>query len=141
MTSDIARLGAVCLLGLGLLMAGVVAYAFVTSRSSCGPDGYRFACDLSNIAVVIGAGIAAVHLVAAAGLWRGQLWGALLGIAIAALGTLAWLAEADEEPLLLVVPAAAGYLGTLLVLLLAVVQRSNARFGHARPRAQLPPRG
>lgn len=76
----------------------------------------------------------------AAGLWRGHLWGALLGIVIASLGTLAWLAEADEGSLLLVAPAAAGYLGTLLVLPLALVQESSARFGHARPRAQRPPR-
>jgi len=111
-----ARFGAVWLLGMGVLISGLVVYGFVSSRWACGESGSGFACDLSNIAVVIGAGVAALHLVVGASIWRGQLRGVVFGAVIASLGSLACLLFLDNEPWWLVLPFAAGYLAAVLAL-------------------------
>jgi hypothetical protein len=109
--------GAAWLLGMGVLTAGAVAYGFATSRWACDEEaGYSFACDLSNIAVAIGVVIVALHLGAGAGIWRGRVWAAALAAVIALLGLAACVSMAANEPWWLMLPAAAGQLGTSLVL-------------------------
>jgi hypothetical protein len=112
------------IVGTGALIAATVVYGFATSRWAClEGSGNSFACDLSNIAVAIGFVIAALHLLAGSGIWRGRLWGAALGALLALLGVVACISMAADEPKWLMLPAAAGYLATSLVLARAIVRR------------------
>ncbi len=114
--SRTARFGAVWLLGMGVLISGLVVYGFSTSRWACDESGRSFACDLSNIAVIIAAVVAALHLLTGASVWRGHLRGAVVGAVIALLGLLASISLLEHEPWWLMLPVAAGYLVTSLVL-------------------------
>jgi len=115
--------GATWIAGMGLLIAGVVVYGFATSRWACDEEsGSSFACDLSNIAVAIGIVIVALHLVAGSGIWRGRVWGAAFGAVLALLGVVACVSMAADEPTWLMLPLAAGYLATTLVLARAIVR-------------------
>lgn len=128
--SRTARFGAVWLLGMGVLISGLVVYGFVSSRWACDESGHSFACDLSNIAVVVGAGVAALHVVAAASVWRGHLRGAVVGAVIAFLGLLACASLLEHEPWWLVLPIFTGYLATLLVLAYALITGWRDRSRH-----------
>lgn len=128
------RFGAAWLLGMGLLISGLVVYGFVTSRSACDEEsGYGFACDLSNIAVVIGAIVASMHLVAGASVWRGRTRGLVLGALIALVGVLGSASLATTELWWLGLPACAGYLGTSLVLAYEIAVRWGRARDPARP--------
>jgi hypothetical protein len=116
-----ARFGAIWILGMGVLISALLVYGFVSSRWACGESGSSFACDLSNIAVVIGAGVACLHLIVGASIWRGQLRGVAVGAVITSLGLLACLLLVDNEPWWLVLPFAAGYLATSLALALTLI--------------------
>lgn len=129
-----ARYGAAWLLGMGVLVSGFVVHGFVTSRWACDAEtGYSFACDVSNVAVAIGAIPAALHLVAGVSLWRGQLRGVVAGVVIAPLGLLISLGLLSNEPWWPVLPAAVGYLGTSLVLAYAVMDWRAHRRHAAQP--------
>lgn len=128
------RFGAAWLLGIGVLVLGLAVYGFMSSRWACGEEsGNSFACDLSNIAVVIGAIVAAVHLATGAAIWRGRIWGAALGAVIGLLGALGCASLLSTEPWWLVLPASAGYLATSLVLAYAITGwwDPGRRLGHA----------
>ena len=128
------RFGATWLFGMGVLIAGVVVYGFATSRWACDEEsGYSFACDLANIAVAIAVAIVALHVVAGTGIWRGHVWGAAFGAVIALLGVVACVSMAADTRWWLMLPAAAGYLATSLVLARAIVRWWDRGRHLARP--------
>ena len=121
------RIGSAWLVGIGLLIACVSIYGFVSSRWACGESGYSFACDISNIAVFIGFGVAGLLFIVGAGVWRGRRWGLIAGIVIASLAMVACLVLMDTEPWLLWLPLTAANLAVALALAHALFSGPGTR--------------
>ena len=88
------RLGAIWLMGVGVLLVGVFALGFVLAFM----DGFEAGYDAMDAIVVVALStVAAMHIAAGVGVWRGYGWGAPLGIVFAAIGLLFCVLGALEE--------------------------------------------
>ena len=112
--SRAARFGAVWLMGVGVLLVGAFAWGFVERLM----EGFEGGFDpMDGIVVVVFSTVAAAHIAAGMGVWRGHRWGAMLGIVFAVIGLLACVLGLLEE-WFAVLPLA-GYAATLVVLVQA----------------------
>ena len=116
------RVGAgwLALAGLGIL--AIVAFAFVDTRSQCGKDGYRFACDIGSVFGIVGGLVAALHLASAIGIWKRRAGAVTLGAFIAGLAAFGGLLtmENADEPWLWLIPTAA-YAATVVILVVWLI--------------------
>ena len=111
------RLGAVWLMGVGVLLVGLFALGFVLAFM----EGFEAGYDaMDAIVVVLFSTVAAAHIAAGVGVWRGHRWGALLGIVFAIIGLLFCVLGLLEEWFMLV-PVAC-YVATLVVLVQAIAR-------------------
>jgi hypothetical protein len=124
--SGTARFGAVWIFGMGIFILGLAAYGIASSRWACDtpPEypSYQFVCDVAWVLGAVAAGVGALHVMAAASIWRSHLRGALAGVVLSLLGLLTCTGFLEDERWWVVPPIAAGYLGTLLVLAYALIQ-------------------
>ena len=111
------RLGAISIMGVGVLLAGAFALGFVMAFM----DGFEAGYDaMDALVVVVFSTVAAMHIAAGVGVGRGYGWGALLGIVFAVIGLLFCVLGALEEWFMLL-PVAC-YIATLVVLVQAIVR-------------------
>jgi len=114
------RLAAVWLLGMGTFIVGVAAYGIASSRWACDQppeySGYQFACDAAWVLGAVAVVVAALHLMAAVSIWRGHVRGAVAGFVLSLLGLLGCSGLLEDERSWVVLPVAAGYVATFLVL-------------------------
>ena len=132
MMDRVTKLGAVWLLGVGLFLLGLTVYSFAWILETCSePEADEFSCGVSGYLGVLSVVVAALHATAAVGAWRGRAWGAALGAVIASIGLAVCLGLREYWSWWFVLPVAAGYFGTLVVLVSALVARWRERAGHA----------
>jgi hypothetical protein len=111
------RLGAIWLMSVGVLLAGLLGLGLVLALM----EGFEAGYDaMDAIVVVVISTVAAAHIAAGVGVWRGYGWGALLGIVFAVIGLLFCVLGSLEEWFMLL-PVAC-YVATLVVLVQATVR-------------------
>lgn len=112
--SRAARFGAVWLMGVGVLLVGAFAWGFVERLM----EGFEGGFDpMDGIVAVVFSTVAAAHIAAGVGVWRGHRRGTMLGIVFAVIGLLISALGLFEE-WFAVLPLA-GYAATLVVLVRA----------------------
>lgn len=120
------RMAVVWLLGMAVFIGALAVYGIASSRWACDvpPElsGYRLACDLAWVLGAVAAVVAGLHVVVAASIQRRHLRGAVAGVVLCVMGLLACSSSLEDERWWLVLPVAAGYLGTLLILAHATVR-------------------
>ena len=111
--SRATRLAAVWLVGIGVLLVGAFAWGLLVEHDwEAGFD------PMDGIVMFVFGTVAAAHIAAGVGVWRGHRWGVLLGIVFAGIGLLFSLLGLLEEWFALL-PLAC-YVVTLVVLLRAL---------------------